>query len=750
MSVKAKTQDGPRPSDSISDLPYATLQRLGNRLDLPCGGNQLYWRQLIEVMPEGMYDQLTVNRFAMNANRLDGSPGYALLTDMGNRGVTFEQLVTYLKSMNFDVALRELGYKEEVQFTRQPEAKPAVVGQRLVLECEASGVPQAKFLWFKERAPLPGQTSNRLVLEKVSKADEGSYCCRASNDLNLVFSNWVEVTVQQPVRDPPKAVPAELPEILTQPQAEVRAHPGQEVRLVVVAHGHDTLSYQWYCDACRLPYGTSRELILPQVTPDQNGMYTCSITSPSGGSVMSSPARVLVSPLPQTLPQQLPRPAFSQPPIPTPVLPLQPQQQAYAPPQWVPHPAPAEYVAYEAQNGQFSHHPSPSPHITGLSELPSHLPQQQQRPSRNLSSHSHTQQDGPVGEDVVADPTQPCYDKVALLIGNRHYHHGRLKLNTPEADTQDLAGILRSADFKVVSLVNLTKQEMDQAVEYFTSLLGKNVYALFFFAGHGFEYNGMNYMMAVDATMDKNPAHCLCAQKVQHTMQSHGAKLSIVLLDMCRVRSHAQPHSEFGSEGVYCSPPRHHEGYFVYGFSCSPAERAYEISHSGPASRPEERENSIFVAALKEHVQKGTLATRVDRLLTEAAEEVRLRGVKNFPGTVGWQKPEIRSNLGEALALTDPVSRAPEMDGPRTERLELWRKAHRVPSSVVVAANDGELVARLHFEAEHTNVLVVTVELLNGCLASTEIETMTAKVVNPHIPEFPVSKRLHTLNINAQ
>ena len=81
-----------------------------------------------------------------------------------------------------------------------------------------------------------------------------------------------------------------------------------------------------------------------------------------------------------------------------------------------------------------------------------------------------------------------------------------------------------------------------QAVDYFTSLLGKNVYALFFFAGHGFEYNGMNYMMAVDATMDKNPAHCLCAQKVQHTMQSHGAKLSIVLLDMCRVRSPSQPY----------------------------------------------------------------------------------------------------------------------------------------------------------------------------------------------------------------
>ena len=86
-------------------------------------------------------------------------------------------------------------------------------------------------------------------------------------------------------------------------------------------------------------------------------------------------------------------------------------------------------------------------------------------------------------------------------------------------------------------------------MDYFASLLGKNVYALFFFAGHGFELDGMNYMMAVDATMDKNPVHCLCAQKVQHTMQSRGAKLSIVLLDMCRVRS-PPPYVQIGRAHV--------------------------------------------------------------------------------------------------------------------------------------------------------------------------------------------------------
>lgn len=60
-----------------------------------------------------------------------------------------------------------------------------------------------------------------------------------------------------------------------------------------------------------------------------------------------------------------------------------------------------------------------------------------------------------------ADLNDMCYDKVALLIGNKHYQRDGLKLNTPENDTQDMAGVLSSADFKVVSLVNLNKAEME-------------------------------------------------------------------------------------------------------------------------------------------------------------------------------------------------------------------------------------------------------------------------------------------------
>ena len=100
----------PKPK-LICDLSYSAIKRLSDRLDLPCDGKQLYWRRLIEVWPASPYDQLTVERFAMNANRLDGSPAYALLTDMSNRGVSYGELVSMLKKLNHNTALHDLGYK---------------------------------------------------------------------------------------------------------------------------------------------------------------------------------------------------------------------------------------------------------------------------------------------------------------------------------------------------------------------------------------------------------------------------------------------------------------------------------------------------------------------------------------------------------------------------------------------------------------------------------------------------------------
>lgn len=62
-----------------------------------------------------------------------------------------------------------------------------------------------------------------------------------------------------------------------------------------------------------------------------------------------------------------------------------------------------------------------------------------------------------------------------------------------------------------------------------------------------------------------------------------------------------------------------------------------------------------------------------------------------------------------------------------------------VPNAVVVSSPGGELALRLHFEAEHSNVLVVTAELLNGCLSTCEVLAMKMELLQDMYPQFPVS-----------
>lgn len=92
----------------LADLDYPTLKSLADLLDIPGDRN---WRGLIAAMPSCRYDQVTVERFGMNASRPNGSPAYATLQDMGNRGVTHKQLVDALKRMQFDLALEKIGYR---------------------------------------------------------------------------------------------------------------------------------------------------------------------------------------------------------------------------------------------------------------------------------------------------------------------------------------------------------------------------------------------------------------------------------------------------------------------------------------------------------------------------------------------------------------------------------------------------------------------------------------------------------------
>ncbi|KGL82200.1 Mucosa-associated lymphoid tissue lymphoma translocation protein 1, partial [Tinamus guttatus] len=212
--------------------------------------------------------------------------------------------------------------------------------------------------------------------------------------------------------------------------------------------------------------------------------------------------------------------------------------------------------------------------------------------------------------------------KVALLIGNMHYvHHKHLK--APMVDVHALSNLLRQLDFKVVSLLDLCKAEMQMAVNEFLLLLDKGVYGLLYYAGHGYENFGNSFMVPIDAPSSYTSAHCLCVQRVLQSMQQRHTALNIFLLDMCRKRR--APVMEVAP--AHCSP------------SCADAE-AYELSQG-------ELSNGIFVSFLKRWLMEDE---KITVLLDKVAEDMGTLEI-----TRGRQALELRSNLSERRALTDPI-----------------------------------------------------------------------------------------------
>ena len=89
--------------------------------------------------------------------------------------------------------------------------------------------------------------------------------------------------------------------------------------------------------------------------------------------------------------------------------------------------------------------------------------------------------------------------QIALCIGNDNYQFDCLnKLKCAVNDSQAIAEKLSMLNFEVYSLSNVNREQLFSAVSDFAKKLSNYDVALFYFAGHGFECNGDNYLMPID------------------------------------------------------------------------------------------------------------------------------------------------------------------------------------------------------------------------------------------------------------
>lgn len=131
--------------------------------------------------------------------------------------------------------------------------------------------------------------------------------------------------------------------------------------------------------------------------------------------------------------------------------------------------------------------------------------------------------------------------RVALVIGNSTYKVSPLK--NPVNDAKDMANSLRGFGFIVIERNNLTVRQIGSTLREFRSKLSPGGVALVFFAGHGVQIKGENYLTAVDAEIDGEedvPNQSMSTRQIMDVLSDAKSKLNLVFLDACRDNPYAR------------------------------------------------------------------------------------------------------------------------------------------------------------------------------------------------------------------
>jgi len=231
--------------------------------------------------------------------------------------------------------------------------------------------------------------------------------------------------------------------------------------------------------------------------------------------------------------------------------------------------------------------------------------------------------------------------KVALIIGNGDYlHSGRLK--NPTNDSRDMKNSLKKLGFEIIYGENLTKKEMNRKLKEFGQIAQGSETALFYYAGHGLQSQGENFLLPIDAEIDyfeDIPEESMSFQRVESEFGNLGAS-NIFILDACRdnpfeekmkKQASLQGRNIDFSRGL--ANPNMHIGNSIIAYSTSPNDIALDSPHE---------ENGVYTKYLKTAILETGLS--IESVFKRVAKAVKLE-------TSQSQTPWVHSNSDEDIYL---------------------------------------------------------------------------------------------------
>ena len=252
-------------------------------------------------------------------------------------------------------------------------------------------------------------------------------------------------------------------------------------------------------------------------------------------------------------------------------------------------------------------------------------------------------------KDLAGKPTAPIapekHKRVALVIGNSKYTHVS-ELDNPVNDAKGMAAALRRLGFTmVVELENATRDQMGRALKDLGDLTEGAEWVIVFFAGHGIEFNGMSYLIPVDAAL-KRDTHvedeAIALSRVMAKVDA-ASRIGLIILDSCRnnpfaarmVRSAGATRSL--ASGLAPVEP---DGNVLVAFSAKHGTTAED----GTGSK-----HSPFTEALLTHIEEPGL--EINFLFRRVRDEVRRK-------TDRRQDPFVYGSLGsDSMFLRTAVRR---------------------------------------------------------------------------------------------
>jgi formylglycine-generating enzyme required for sulfatase activity len=270
--------------------------------------------------------------------------------------------------------------------------------------------------------------------------------------------------------------------------------------------------------------------------------------------------------------------------------------------------------------------------------------------------------------------------RVALVIGNGAYLHVPA-LPNPSHDAQDIAQTLTAMGFEVDLAVDTAITELRDSVQRFGTHAATAEVALIFYAGHGLQIDGRNFIVPIDAAIASEADVEFETLDLDLLIRAtnQGAKVRIILLDACRNNPFEGALTDSmgpGRSAVALSAglaPLQPSGGVLIGFATDP----------GAVALDGEERNSPFTAALLKNLP--TPGLEINIALTRVRAAV-------FAGTDGRQRPWTTSSLLQELYL------APEDDPAAEADLAAWQRAAAEGTEAAIEAYLNDFPAGLYHE----------------------------------------------------